>query len=256
MSRMAGQSFCEQTGTHDQARPRMKYRTVVTLGNDDTDSQVANDWPSHSAKPFANHFSHQCRGSSCSSSIPALGTTGTRTVISKPSFKVIPNHHYQRLESEGQTGLTDETGAMRASHSNYVNSMLEDAEDLHQGFHSPDLTNKARTSASTSGVSSSSSSLDNHDSGLEDGACSPVEECTQKFYLLETDSDPSTSGLQDDQHPFFIGSRDVRDPSTLAEMKIVSSKGTVRGFKNRVRAGIMSFLDQQEKGKVSYFTTI
>ena len=44
----------------------------------------------------------------------------------------------------------------------------------------------------------------------------------------------------------FVGSRNVQDPETLREHKIVSSKGTVRGFKNRVRAGIATFIDQEQ----------
>ena len=44
----------------------------------------------------------------------------------------------------------------------------------------------------------------------------------------------------------FVGSRNVLEPETLREHKIVSSKGTVRGFKNRVRAGIATFIDQEQ----------
>ena len=44
----------------------------------------------------------------------------------------------------------------------------------------------------------------------------------------------------------FVGSRNVLDADTLREHKIVSSKGTVRGFKNRVRAGIATFIDQEQ----------
>jgi hypothetical protein len=43
----------------------------------------------------------------------------------------------------------------------------------------------------------------------------------------------------------YAGRRDVSDPSTLQEKQIVSSRGTVRGFKNRVRAGIATFLQHQ-----------
>ena len=44
----------------------------------------------------------------------------------------------------------------------------------------------------------------------------------------------------------FVGSRNVLDADTLREHKIVSNKGTVRGFKNRVRAGITTFNDQEQ----------
>ena len=45
------------------------------------------------------------------------------------------------------------------------------------------------------------------------------------------------------EEPTFAGRRDVRDPRSLHEKQIVSAKGTVRGFKNRVRAGIVTFID-------------
>lgn len=43
----------------------------------------------------------------------------------------------------------------------------------------------------------------------------------------------------------YAGRRDVSDPTTLQEKQIVSSRGTVRGFRNRVRAGIATFLHHQ-----------
>lgn len=62
----------------------------------------------------------------------------------------------------------------------------------------------------------------------------------------------------------FAGRRDVRDPGHLQEKQIVSVRGTVRGFKNRVRAGINTFVDSStskfnylelEKGKIVVYTT-
>ena len=50
----------------------------------------------------------------------------------------------------------------------------------------------------------------------------------------------------------FAGSRDVKDPDTLRDKKIVSAKGTIRGVKNRVRAGIATFLENQDIAKVSH----
>ncbi|CAL1538218.1 unnamed protein product [Lymnaea stagnalis] len=44
----------------------------------------------------------------------------------------------------------------------------------------------------------------------------------------------------------FAGRRDVRDPTSVKEKQIVSAKGTVRGFKNRVRAGIATFWAQTQ----------
>ncbi|XP_071086798.1 glutaredoxin domain-containing cysteine-rich protein CG31559-like isoform X2 [Haliotis cracherodii] len=73
-----------------------------------------------------------------------------------------------------------------------------------------------------------------------------------------------TNGRKLDSDPIFAGRRNVRDPSTLQERQIVSPRGTVRGYRNRVRAGIATFLDpisdkrnyrQQEKGKIVIYTT-
>lgn len=44
----------------------------------------------------------------------------------------------------------------------------------------------------------------------------------------------------------FVGRRSFRDPSSVHERQIVSDRGTVRGFKNRVRAGIATFWEQPE----------
>lgn len=49
---------------------------------------------------------------------------------------------------------------------------------------------------------------------------------------------------------WFAGRRDVLDPTSIDEHMIVSNKGTIRGFKNRVRAGIATFLEQQDGKKV------
>jgi hypothetical protein len=40
----------------------------------------------------------------------------------------------------------------------------------------------------------------------------------------------------------FAGRRNVLEPASLQEKEILSRKGSVRGFKNRVRAGITTFL--------------
>ncbi|KAH3692278.1 glutaredoxin domain-containing cysteine-rich protein CG31559-like [Dreissena polymorpha] len=62
----------------------------------------------------------------------------------------------------------------------------------------------------------------------------------------------------------FAGRRDVSNPGTIREKQIVSSRGSIRGVKNRVRAGIATFLEQngfsrdyrtEEKGKVIVYTT-
>ncbi|GAB1604516.1 glutaredoxin domain-containing cysteine-rich protein CG31559 [Argonauta hians] len=47
----------------------------------------------------------------------------------------------------------------------------------------------------------------------------------------------------------FVGRRDMSDPNTLQEIRITSSKGTIRGYKNRVRAGIVTFLKDKADGE-------
>jgi len=42
----------------------------------------------------------------------------------------------------------------------------------------------------------------------------------------------------------FVGRRDVSNPGSVKEKRITSSRGSIRGYKNRVRAGIATFLDQ------------
>lgn len=49
--------------------------------------------------------------------------------------------------------------------------------------------------------------------------------------------------LSSGEEPTFAGCRDMKDPRSLHEKQIVSAKGTVRGFKNRVRAGIVTFIE-------------
>lgn len=80
----------------------------------------------------------------------------------------------------------------------------------------------------------------------------------------------SLSSLKLDSYPefeqenAFVGQRDVSDVDTMKEKLIVSSRGSIRGLKNRVRAGIATFIDQNgfardyrqiEKGKIILYTT-
>ena len=77
----------------------------------------------------------------------------------------------------------------------------------------------------------------------------------ERFYINEhVELTPASSthtiseAGEDDEHPFFVGNKDIRKPATLQEMKIVSNKGTIRGVKNRVKGAIATFL-QQNDGK-------
>ncbi|ESP03673.1 hypothetical protein LOTGIDRAFT_137010 [Lottia gigantea] len=73
-----------------------------------------------------------------------------------------------------------------------------------------------------------------------------------------------TNGYANRAESTFAGRRDVKSPATLAERQIVSARGTVRGFKNRVRAGIATFIEPfsekrnyhvLEKDKIVIYTT-
>lgn len=73
-----------------------------------------------------------------------------------------------------------------------------------------------------------------------------------KFHLNENnfDNQVSSAGVEDDEHDTFAGCKGYHegDPATAT---IRSSKGTIRGVKNRVRAGIATFL-QMHATKVGY----
>ena len=78
----------------------------------------------------------------------------------------------------------------------------------------------------------------------------------QHFHVREftlENPEPGEAGATGgpDDHPFFSVARDVKQPETYKnELQIVSAKGTVRGFKNRVRAGIAVFRQQNDGVKV------
>lgn len=81
-----------------------------------------------------------------------------------------------------------------------------------------------------------------------------------QFYI-----DSTVQTLSSDDESTFAGRRDMTNPQTCQETRIISSKGTVRGYKNRVRAGICTFIKgqqseewnyvQSEKGKIVVYMT-
>lgn len=86
-----------------------------------------------------------------------------------------------------------------------------------------------------------------------------------KFHLNEHNTDSnnvSSGGVQDDSEDYFAGCKGYQDGDP-ALATIRSSKGTIRGVKNRVRAGIATFLQihatkswqEKEAGKVVVYTT-
>lgn len=72
------------------------------------------------------------------------------------------------------------------------------------------------------------------------------------------------NGHHGDDPEHFVGRRDVSNPNTINEKRILSSRGSIRGVKNRVRAGIATFVQQNgysrnysltERGKIIVYTT-
>jgi hypothetical protein len=63
---------------------------------------------------------------------------------------------------------------------------------------------------------------------------------TIPFHL--EDENVQGKGENDSVEKTFAGRRNVLEPASLQEKEILSRKGSVRGFKNRVRAGITTFL--------------
>ena len=59
-----------------------------------------------------------------------------------------------------------------------------------------------------------------------------------------------------DSDSVFAGRRDVSDPNSIRERQIVSARGSVRGFKNRVRAGLATFLEHHTENSVNIFCFI
>ena len=57
--------------------------------------------------------------------------------------------------------------------------------------------------------------------------------------------------IEQDTDSVFAGRRDVSDPNSIREKQIVSARGSVRGFKNRVRAGLATFLEENRENSVS-----
>lgn len=84
---------------------------------------------------------------------------------------------------------------------------------------------------------------------------------TRTFKEYNVDENQNTSK----EEGTFAGRRDVSSPSSLQERPIVSRRGSVRGLKNRVKAGIATFLNpegdkqrnyaQLEKGKIVIYTS-
>ena len=91
---------------------------------------------------------------------------------------------------------------------------------------------------------------------LDNGTSQVTTNQTHQFHIRELpphnpEQGEASVGLGTEEHPFSVA-RDVKQPDTYKnELQIVSAKGTVRGFKNRVRAGIAVFRQQNDGAKVN-----
>ncbi|XP_013417328.1 glutaredoxin domain-containing cysteine-rich protein CG31559-like isoform X2 [Lingula anatina] len=79
-----------------------------------------------------------------------------------------------------------------------------------------------------------------------------VKNIFNEHFYVNGFADESVEDGKNGKSSIFAGRRDMLNTSALEEHIIVSGKGTVRGFKNRVRAGIVTFLEQQDKNKKNY----
>ncbi|XP_017300770.1 glutaredoxin domain-containing cysteine-rich protein CG31559-like, partial [Diaphorina citri] len=86
-----------------------------------------------------------------------------------------------------------------------------------------------------------------------------------KFHLNENnfDTDDAKKSQQNEEDDYFAGYKNLDGMTSSATSTIKSSKGTVRGVKNRVRAGIATFLtmpttktwQEKEAGKIVMYST-
>ncbi|KAI5702957.1 hypothetical protein M8J75_006083 [Diaphorina citri] len=86
-----------------------------------------------------------------------------------------------------------------------------------------------------------------------------------KFHLNENnfDTDDAKKSQQNEEDDYFAGYKNLDGMTSSATSTIKSSKGTVRGVKNRVRAGIATFLtmpttktwQEKETGKIVMYST-
>ena len=173
------------------------------------------------------------------------------------------------------------TGSISSSRSSTISSSscssVSDIVPPALPLHVNGLPSPSSSSTASAATSASSSPIPSYRFNHTFGGYTPVE----TFHVNEhasmmngltsgVDGDNSARGstsgdlgLMDDtfeeDHPFDVRRRDIRDPITLKELKIISAKGTIRGIKNRVREGIQAFYDHQLDGldgnkKVWYYS--
>lgn len=161
-------------------------------------------------------------------------------------------HSYTNTTTMGENGIGSPVFKNNKSMNGSLNG--KDTHHQHNGQFERQLNGSSYVSnfdtyLDSDVYSNGSNSLDA--SSSSNGFSTGVEEdIRERFHINETPSPTDSlcnsfhSLEEEDEHPFFAGMRDIRNPDTLKEMKIISSKGTIRGVKNRVKAGIATFLKQ------------
>lgn len=73
---------------------------------------------------------------------------------------------------------------------------------------------------------------------------------TRHHFFVTRDSQDISSGNADSRNLSYVGMRDLSDLEKIDESDILSARGTIRGIKNRVRAGLANFENPKALEKV------
>ncbi|XP_076468559.1 uncharacterized protein LOC143299237 [Babylonia areolata] len=175
----------------------------------------------------------------------SLQTKGSKPM---PRYSLLPSNHPVKPSSSSSSPSPDTPDAKQPKSSPHRKSKKAPRPPAMTGIaENGNCVEEAKTSENANGVFS---------------------EIPPETFHLNVKSTPesavSVDAESDEEEASFAGRRDLTDARTLEEKKIVSTKGTVRGFRNRVRAGIATFLDHTskkfnyrsvEKGKIVLYTT-
>ena len=86
--------------------------------------------------------------------------------------------------------------------------------------------------------------------GRGDASAPATAAAGQQFYVTR-DSQNISSKKTESRKLSYVGMRNLTDLEKIDERDIVSTRGTIRGIKNRVRAGLANFENPNALEKVS-----
>ena len=75
---------------------------------------------------------------------------------------------------------------------------------------------------------------------------------TEQHFYVTRDSQDADNKKPDSQKLSYVGMRDLTDLDRIDEQDILSASGTIRGKKNRVRAGLANFENPKALEKVRF----